>query len=209
MQLTRYPLKLCLLAAILAAGCNTLPTAIPNQAPLYAAPASGPLAKLLLRVSIPDGRYTLSTFSQPVGCSGRQDFVSSTLKDPERQTVVLSANKLQTISFLHETTDRRTCQVIVSFQPRSGNTYLMRNRSTADSCSVELINATNPDAPSVEASRIKRERIGYGKIDNACKPLISTVTTPSTPAPAGGLGPPGQAPNAESLDAFKDLLPKR
>jgi hypothetical protein len=190
------------LAATVFAGCVSNPPLA--QAPLYISPTSGPTARLLLRINHTGGRYTVSSFAQPLGCSHRQEFVSATVREPERQIVTLPANRLQTLSFMHVRDDRQSCQVIVSFEPRAGNTYLMRNTADAKGCTVELVNASNPEVPMQERSRIVRERVGMGLNDNACKPLTSTVSV----LPAKGAAPEVRGASAvDSLEPFKDLLP--
>lgn len=195
-------LRLPLFAAVLLAGCAA-PSTRPVQAPLYSAPASGPTARLLLRVINPGGRYTLSTYAQPVSCSQRQEFVSATVREPDRTTVNLTANRLQTISFMHQPNEREACQVIFSFEPRAGKTYLLRGTADAKGCNIELYDATNPDRPVAEASRIARERVGFGQNDNACKPLASTA------APRSAAGPAANSRDEDTLGPYRDLLPRR
>lgn len=197
--------RLTLLAAILLAGCAAPPARPPAPAPLYTAPTTGPTARLLLRVNHPGGRYTVSTFAQPVSCSRRQEFASATVREPERQTVTLAANRLQTLSFMHQPNERQACQVIFSFEPRAGKTYLMRSAADAQGCNVELVDATNPERPALEASRINRERIGFGLNDNGCKPITSTLPGTATPARA----PAAAARQEDTLGPYRDLLPRR
>jgi hypothetical protein len=170
--------------------------------PAYAPPASGPAARLLVRVNHVGGLYSVSAFEQPVACSHRRQFVASTAREPESQAFTLAANKLQTLSFTHLRADKRGCEVIVSFEPRAGNTYLMRNTATAEGCSVQLFNTSNADAPVVERTRIRREKVGFGRIDDACKPLTSTIPRPAAGANGRDPGKPDDA-----LEPFMQFLP--
>ncbi len=164
----------------------------------YAPPATGPTAKLVVRVDQGAGRYVVSSFDQPVACSRRRQFVSAAGRDPGRHEFVLAANRLQTLSFLHVRDDKQACEVILSFEPRNASTYLMRNTATAKGCTVELFNSTNADAATIERTLIRRERVGMGSRDSACRPLTSTVQ-PRNP-PAGSQRP-------DYLEPFVDLLP--
>ncbi len=194
----RAALPLILVALALGA-CVANPAKPGARFPGYEAPAAGPTARLVVRVNNPGGHYTVSTFEQPVACTKRREFVSATALQPESATFALVANKLQTLSFLHIRPDRRGCEIIVSFEPRAGNSYLMRNTATAEGCQVELFNATDANAAVVERTRIRRERIGMGLDENACKPLTSTVTRPAA----------GSAGSGNALDPFIDLLPSK
>ena len=198
-------LRLPLIAAVLLSGCATAPTKPAAPAPLYSPPTSGPTARLLLRVINPGGRYTISTYAQPVSCSQRQEVVSTTVKEPERTSMTLAANRLQTISFMQQPNERTACQVIFSFEPRAGKTYLMRGASDVQGCSIELYDATNPDRPVAETTRMHRERIGYGQNDNACKAITSTAA----PRPSSAPGSAQPARGEDALAPFRDLLPGR
>lgn len=189
---------LALVAAALSA-CVANPPKPQASVPAYAPPGSGPVARLLVRVNHGGGRSAISTFEQPVGCSLRREIIGTTAREPMSQTFRLVANRLQTLSFLHVREDRRACEILLSFEPRAGGTYLMRNAATAEGCSVELFNTTNPDSPVVERTRIRRERVGLGLSDNACKPLMTTVRARG---PAEGRDAP-----AGSLEPFTELLP--
>lgn len=205
--LTRTAGHATLLALALLAGCASRNANAPvriTPAALYAAPTQGDRATLMLRVVHPGGQYTISTYEQPVSCSSRREFVSSTVRDPERTSTQVVAGRLQTVGFLHVRTDRRICEVIVSFQPARGRTYLMRSIGDMERCQVDILDATSADAPR-EAPILRRERIGYGLHDNACKPITSTAMV--SPAPAAG-GASGTAPARPSLDDFRDLLPR-
>ena len=186
----------------LLAGCAENPAKPPATTSSYTAPSGGPTARLLVRVNHLGGRYSISTFDQPVGCSLRREFTSATAREPESQAFVLAANKLQTLSFLHVRADRQACEVVLSFEAKAGNTYLMRNIANAEGCRVELFNATNADAPTVERTRIRRERVGMGLNDNACKPLMSTVR----PRDAAG-SPDSRDAKLDALEPFIQLLP--
>lgn len=182
------------LAAAALSACVANPPKPSASAPAYTPPGSGPVARLVVRVNHVGGRYAISTFEQPVGCSLRREIASATAREPMSQTFNLVANKLQTLSFLHVREDKRTCEILLSFEPRAGSSYLMRNSATAEGCSVELFNTTNPDSSVIERTRIRRERVGVGLSDNACKPILTTVR-PKGDAPAG------------ALDPFIELLP--
>lgn len=197
------------LLALLVSGCAnqpTQPTQPAQPAAVYVPPSSGPVATVLLRVNHLGGRYTVSTYEQAATCSQRRQLLSGSVPQPERQQRVLAANRLQTLSFMHVRDDRQSCQVIRSFEPRAGKTYLMRSTASKDGCTLEIIDATNPEQPSQEATGIARERTGLGLNDNACKPLVSSV--PGTAAPKA-LNLPGAAgQGTPSLEPFRDLLPK-
>lgn len=167
--------------------------------PAYVPPSGGPVARLIVRVNHVGGGSAISTFEQPIGCSLRREIARTTAREPLSQTFNLVANRLQTLSFLHVREDKRGCEILLSFEPRAGSTYLMRNAATADNCSVELYNTSNPDSPVVERTRIRRERIGLGLSDNACKPLLTTVR------PQGAAQ--GRDTPAGALDPFIELLP--
>lgn len=192
-------------SAALALAAAALPACVANppkplaSAPAYAPPSGGPLARLTIRVNHVSGHSTISTFEQPVGCSLRREIASVTAREPVNQPFNIVANRLQTLSFLHVGADKRTCEILFSFEPRAGNSYLMRNAATSQGCRVELFNTTNPDSPAVERTGIRRERVGVGLNDNACKPLMTTVR-PRGPAE-------GRDAPAGSLDPFIELLP--
>ncbi|TWO71042.1 hypothetical protein FN976_12020 [Caenimonas sedimenti] len=159
------------LALVLTAGCVTVP-----PAPNYTPPTGGPSARLLVRTLHPgQGTVSISTFEQPVACSRRQLLERTTAAEPARSEFTLRANRLQSLSFVYMRNDRRACEVIVSFQPKANGRYLMRNRAGGDGCSVELIDATNPDQPADEPSTLRRERVGLAATDNACRPLTSVT----------------------------------
>jgi hypothetical protein len=139
-----------------------------------------------------------------VSCSRRQEFVSSTLREPERNAVNLVANRLQTLSFMHQPNERQARQVILSFEPRAGKTYLMRSMADAQGCKVELVDASNLERPALEASRINRERVSFGLNDNACTPIASTAA----PRPAAPSEPAAISPGEDTLGPYRDLLPK-
>jgi hypothetical protein len=203
--LTRPASQAAGLAAVLLAACAAPSANAPvriTPAPLYSEPAQGNRATLVLRVVHPGGQYTLSTYEQPVSCSQRREFVSSTVREPDRISKQIVAGRLQTVGFLHVRTDRRLCEVIVSFEPARGRSYLMRSTGDAERCRVEIIDATAADAPR-EVPVLRRERNGYGLHDNACKPITSTGIKPPAAAASAAA-----APARPSLDDFRDLLPR-
>jgi hypothetical protein len=63
---------------------------------------------------------------------------------------------------------------------------------------VELFDMSNADNPVPEPTRMRRERVGMGLADNACKPLTSTVRS-AAPAEA----------RPDALEPFMDLLPRK
>jgi hypothetical protein len=189
----------CLLgAAMLFTGCAGTRTASSPPAPAYVAPTQGARATLLLRVVQPGGSYSVSIFEQPVSCSHRRAIASGTEKAPERITTQLAAGKLQTLDFLMVREDRQACEIAVSFEPVRGRTYLLRNSVEGTTCRMELIDATSTERPAPVA-HVRRELHGYGRLDDACKPLTAAV--PSAPAPAAAAAGP-------SLDDFRQLLPR-
>ena len=168
-------------------------------APLYREPTSGPQARLLLRVTQPGGMYVLSTYENAASCSGRREFVRATVQEPERISRQIPAGRVQTVGFLFLRQDNRVCELMMSFEPARGRTYLMRNSVEGERCHVELIDVTSLDNPAA-VPHLRRERVGYGRLDNACKPVAST-SMPAAPAPT-------PRPTAPTLDDFRDLLPK-
>lgn len=183
----------------LLAGCAGPGARPPTAAPPYQAPAHGAQATLLLRVTQPGGQYSLSTFENPVSCSRRRELASGTEREPERVARQVPAGKLQSVSFLYRNTNRQACEVILSFEPARGRTYLVRNVVEAKKCSMELVDITSPNQPA-PVPRMQRTRLGYGLLDEACQPITSTAM----PAPAGTA-----TRDEPSLDAFRDLLPTK
>lgn len=191
--------------AALAAGCAAPGPAPggPAAAPAYVAPTQGPRATLLVRVVHAGGRYAVSTYEQPVTCSRRREITGGAQKDPERVSTQLAAARLQTLSFMFVRPDTRVCEITISFEPVRARSYLMRSFVEGERCRVELIDATSPDAPA-PVQHLRRERLGHGMHDNACRPLANAVMQPApgTPSTARDGGAP-------SLDDFRDLLPRR
>jgi hypothetical protein len=141
-----------------------------------------------------------AAFAQPVSCSQRRDVVNASHKDPERISTGITSGKLQTLAFHFIRQDRKTCQVLLSFEPKAGKTYLMRNVADSEGCRSELLDITNPDAAKAEPSRMHREPTGFLQADNACKPLTSTLPDSARK---------GVDARANPLEGFRDLLPGR
>lgn len=168
-----------------------------NQVPLappYVAPAEGARATLLVRVTQPGGHYAVSSFLQPVSCSQRREIASGTATQPERVGTEIPAGRLQTLAFSFRR-DRHICEVSMSFEPVRGRTYLLRGGVETQRCHLEIIDATASGTTEVPA--VQRDTIGFGKVDNACKPLVSTELPRR--AAVGERRP--------SIEDFRQLLP--
>lgn len=175
------------------AGC-----AAPGGGPLpaYAPPAAGAEAALLVRVVQSGSRYVVSTFQQPVSCSGRRQIAAGSEREPERVSTRLAAGRLQTLAAYFESADhRRACEVILSFEPAKGHTYLMRNTLEGNQCVAELAEV---GANARAVPTLQRQRRGLNLAQDACQPLTTTAL-PGTARPQSGAG---------SLEDYRDLLPK-
>lgn len=184
------------MVALLLAGCAAPRAGGPL--PAYSPPTSGPDATLLVRVTQAGSRYVVSAFQQPVSCSGRRQITAGTEHEPERVSTRIAADRLQTVAVYFESADhRRACEVMLSFEPARGHTYLMRNQMDGQQCGADIaeVGAGGNGRP---VPSLQRQRRGQNLADEACQPLTST-TLPGTARPQGG---------AASLDDYRDLLPK-
>ncbi len=183
-----------LLAGLLLAGCATQ---APAPLPAHMPPTAGPQANLLVEVLNTDDRYVVSTFEEAGSCSGRLQIAAGTQRDPERMSTRIAAGRVQTLAVYFEAPNQRQgCEVLVSFEPHSGKTYVMRNARDTHACtlSVREVDAAGDRLP---VRIVQRERRGSHWPDNAC----TRMTTAALESAASGDGP-------GSIDDYRDLLPK-
>lgn len=178
----------CIAVALLAACAAGTQVATP-----YRAPASGATAKLIVKASVgPVARFQLVSFSDAQHCTGGQLVATQADLVGGVTFALLKAGQMSTLSF--RTIAGMQCEVIGSFLPRAGRTYLLGAVDQGGRCGIQLDDITVNKAP--EASFVSRtpQRGGCVAQDNLEKRMLTQVTAnakSSTP----------------SLDDFKDILP--
>lgn len=177
------------IATVLLAACAGGPQVV---AP-YRAPTSGATAKLIVKASVgPVARFQLLSFSDAQHCTGAQLVATQADLVGDVTFALLRAGQMSTLSL--RTTGGMQCEVIASFLPRAGRTYLLGAVDRGGRCGIQLDDITADKA--AEGSFVPRtpQRGGCVAQSNLEKIML-------TQAPASG------KTAAPSLDDFKDILP--
>lgn len=179
MHRTPYRLVFLAASAALLAGC-----AAPIK-PLekYAAPTSGPTAKIVMRGTlVGNDFYGVYVFDQAESCQGSRLLgAGGTGRDPAAATVV--ANRLTTVDFLMFSGADSSCRVRWSFTPGAGKTYLVSGGVVTGvpgvACAARVHDATDPDAIKPVPDALRRNQGGA-----MCMPTAQALARRG-PAPAG------------------------
>ena len=169
----------------------------------YVPPSGGETAKLLIRPTISAGMtYGVYAFEDAHACRNPQRIVSGTAATG-KQSSMLRAGPLSTLAYLG--TDRgRMCRISFSFYPKSHHTYLLAASQNDAGCEVRLLDATDGDNPRLEKSFVRRSMTGSG-----CDAMNKNVRSgDAINASYQGAEQAGRPSASNSLDDFKDLLPK-
>lgn len=157
----------------------------------YRAPTSGATAKMIVRASVgPATRFQLVSFSDAQHCTGGQLVASQADLVGDVAFAQLKAGQMATLSF--HTLAGMQCEVIASFLPRAGRTYLLGAVDRGGRCGMQIDDITAGKMP--EATFVSRtpQRGGCVAQNNLEKIMLAQV-------PANAKAP--------SLDDFKDILP--
>ena len=170
--------------AALVAGCAT--PVPPLQK--YAAPTSGPTAKIVMRGTLAGSDfYGVYVFDQAESCQGsRLIGAGRTGRDAPASTVV--ANRLTTLDFMMFSGDNSSCRVRWSFTPTAGRTYVVSGGVVTGipgaSCAARIHDATDPDAIRPVADALRRNQGGA-----MCMPTAQALARrAATPAAAQATG---------------------
>jgi hypothetical protein len=188
------------LLALLAA-CATPPggTTASTTTPRYAAPGSGPTARLVMRTQI-DGTgmgYAVNVLGDSDNCTQRQLVGAGRTGTTAIPTVNLAAARLTTVEFAGLTADKKLCMVRWSFLPANGKSYLLQSSFDGNRCTSMVLDATNPDAIKPEPSALRRN-----SPDKICVPLGQARALPTQTT---GSGDATLSPGA-SNDDLKGLI---
>lgn len=158
----------------------------------YVVPAGSPTARLLTRPTLGSNMtYTLVAFNDGQGCQHAQH-LAQIKPGHDNQSTSLRAGEPATLLYVGEYR-KQYCSAYFSFQPKAGHTYLLASYQDTNGCAVNLLDASDGDAPVPERSYVKLAKKG-----NACVPVASAA---ASSAAASG--------KSSQLDDFKDLLPAR
>lgn len=169
----------------------------------YVPPADGDTARLLVRPTLPgDMSYGLYTFEDAHACRNMQRMVTGN-GGTGNQSSKLHAGPLSTLVYLGRD-HNRLCRVSFSFYPKARHTYLLATSQDSARCAVRLLDATDGDNPRPEKSFVRRTMSGGG-----CDPLNKNVRAGDAINESyQGSEQGGASAAANTLDDFKDLLPK-
>jgi hypothetical protein len=159
----------------------------------YSVPTGGPTARLLIRPTLGNNMaYTLLAFEDGEGCQ-RAQRVTRPEAGHDNQSTKLRAGEPVTLMYLGAYR-KEYCTGYFSFQPKAGHTYLLATYQDTNGCSVNLLDASDGDAPVPERSFVKLAKKG-----NACVRAEAAKPGAATSASAKG--------TTSQLNDFKDLLP--
>jgi hypothetical protein len=150
-----------MVAALLLAGCAVTP---------YTEPAEGPFAQLQVQVMAEGGWHQwvqVQTFDNSQDCSG----IRSILKGTRGRDVRIKAESPTSLRLIHVTqsgwpiTTMTSCQLIVTFDPKSNGRYRAEAKSVDGHCSLLIRDLVND---RLEPSARLRESVdtvsGAGKL---------------------------------------------
>ena len=152
----------------------------------YAAPASSQASALLtMRSQLEQGDfYTINVFTDTQTCAGRRR-VGVSRPGSELAPTRLAAERWQTLEVVVAKPARRsTCTVRLSFAPRTGRSYLLSTHIVDGGCTARVLDATEADAPQLEATLRFR-----GSAHEACLPLAQAPTALPSPVPQQSVRP--------------------
>ncbi len=198
--------------AALAAACGVLlllggcATPAPGGAgglklPRYVAPSAGsPSARLLVRGAVqPGDRYAVLRHQDAEACKSPQVVSESAPQQPTQQAAI-AVDVLTTLEFVIVRPVGVNSCMNLSFTPEAGHTYLMQGTQIGSGCSVQLLDATQPDRPRPLPDAVLRTAAGQ-----RCMPLAQARA--KAPRPAGASITGGQVngeavlnPNADTRD---------
>jgi len=131
--------RACSLAALLLGGCASTP---------YTEPKEGPVAQLQVQVRAEGGwkQWTqVQTFENSQECSG----IRSILKNSPSRQVRIKAESPASLRFVHVTqsgwpiTTLTSCQLIVTFDPKSNGKYFAEATSKYGRCNISIRDLEN------------------------------------------------------------------
>ncbi|GAA5162859.1 hypothetical protein [Viridibacterium curvum] len=153
-------ITLLLLPAVLAAcAAPKRPVIVP-----YVAPASGKVAKIQLRSAALFGTGAIFSFADSANCSTPR-LVTSTSKPGEAllSGTTIPADVPQTFLFTHRIQAGKVCGVLVTFKPAAEKNYaLFMTTATVDTCSVNILDITDPVAAKTEQHSFQRRPSANG-----------------------------------------------
>jgi hypothetical protein len=159
----------------------------------YRAPTAGATAKLIVEASVgPAVHFQLVSFSDAQHCTGGQLLATQADLVGDATFALLKAGHMSTLSF--RTTAGMQCEVIGSFLPRAGRTYLLGAVDRGGRCGIQLDDITAGKAAETTFVSRTPQRGGCVAQNNLEKIMLAQ-------APSNGKAV------APSLDDFKDILP--
>jgi hypothetical protein len=159
----------------------------------YVVPPGAPTARLLTRPTIGSNMtYTLVAFEDGQACQHAQH-LAQIKPGHDNQSTALRAGELATLMYVGEYR-KQYCSAYFSFLPKAGHKYVLASYQDTSGCAVNLLDASNGDAPSPERSYVPLTKKG-----NACVPT-SPVANSGVTTPSG---------TSSQLSDFKDLLQSR
>jgi hypothetical protein len=175
--------------ALLAACAGATQVAAP-----YRAPVSGATAKLIVKASVGAAtRFQLVSFSDAQHCTGGQLIATQADLVGDVTFALLKADQMSTLSF--HTVAGMQCEVIGSFLPRAGRTYLLGAVDRGGRCGIQLDDISG-GGKAPEATFVSRTAQRGG-----CVAQANLEKTMLAQAPANGKAA------AATFDDFKDILP--
>lgn len=159
----------------------------------YRGPTSGPSAKLIVKASVgPVAHFQLVSFSDAQNCTGAQLVATQADLVGGVTFALLKAGQMSTLSF--RTIGGMQCEVIASFLPRAGRTYVLGAVDRGGRCGIQLDDiSAGKVAEATFVSRMPQR--------GACVAQPNLEKIMLTQAPASG------KTAAPTLDDFKDILP--
>ncbi len=152
----------------------------------YAAPAPSQASALLtMRSQLEQGDfYTVNVFADAQACAGSRR-VGVSQPGGELASTRLAAERWQTLEVVVAKPARRsTCTIRLSFAPRTGRSYLLSTHIVDGGCTARVLDATEADAPQLEATLRFRS-----SEHQACVPLAQAPTALPSPVPQHSVRP--------------------